>query len=82
LDRSDSPWYPTMRLFRQKEPGNWRGVFEEIEAALRERILLLSCGVVMALQAILSNCLAALHARSGAWGPPSCKRLFCQASIV
>ena len=38
LDRSDSPWYPTMRLFRQKSRGDWAGVFKEIEAALRERI--------------------------------------------
>jgi hypothetical protein len=37
LDRSDSPWYPTMRLFRQKERGNWQGVFEEIKEALRQR---------------------------------------------
>jgi ADP-heptose:LPS heptosyltransferase len=37
LDRSDSPWYPTMRLFRQKRAGDWAGVFEEIGAALRER---------------------------------------------
>jgi tetratricopeptide (TPR) repeat protein len=35
LDRSDSPWYPTMRLFRQQRPGDWEGVFEEIETALR-----------------------------------------------
>ena len=34
LDRSDSPWYPTMRLFRQKKPGDWAGVFEEIKAEL------------------------------------------------
>jgi hypothetical protein len=34
LDRSDSPWYPRMRLFRQKQLGDWAGVFEEIEAAL------------------------------------------------
>jgi hypothetical protein len=34
LDRSDSPWYPTMRLFRQKSPGAWPGVFEEIRRAL------------------------------------------------
>ncbi len=38
LDRSDSPWYPTMRLFRQKRLGDWKGVFGEIEAALRERV--------------------------------------------
>jgi len=36
LGRSDSPWYPTMRLFRQKRRGDWQGVFEEIEAELRE----------------------------------------------
>jgi hypothetical protein len=38
LDRSDSPWYPTMRLFRQKQPGDWQGVFAEICQALRERL--------------------------------------------
>jgi tetratricopeptide (TPR) repeat protein len=34
LDRSDSPWYPTMRLFRQTSDGDWKGAFEDIEAAL------------------------------------------------
>ncbi|HEY2412432.1 MAG TPA: tetratricopeptide repeat protein [Pirellulaceae bacterium] len=34
LDRSDSPWYPSMRLFRQKKPGDWAGVFAEIGDAL------------------------------------------------
>ena len=34
LDRSDSPWYPTMRLFRQESRGDWQGVFQRIEAAL------------------------------------------------
>ena len=38
LDRSDSPWYPTMRLFRQKTPGDWRRVFEEIKAELAARL--------------------------------------------
>jgi tetratricopeptide (TPR) repeat protein len=32
LDRTDSPWYPTMRLFRQRTVGNWDGVFQEIRA--------------------------------------------------
>jgi hypothetical protein len=35
LDRSHSPWYPTMRLFRQKTLGDWPGVFQEIQTALR-----------------------------------------------
>jgi tetratricopeptide (TPR) repeat protein len=32
--RSDTPWYPTMRLFRQSEPRNWDGVFAEMAAAI------------------------------------------------
>ncbi|HEY1995751.1 hypothetical protein [Paraburkholderia sp.] len=35
-DRTDSPWYPSMRLFRQRELGNWHPVIEEVCAALRE----------------------------------------------
>ena len=38
LDRDDSPWYPTMRLFRQKSPGDWAGLLDKIAAALRERV--------------------------------------------
>lgn len=34
LDRDDSPWYPTARLFRQRSRGDWSGVFSGIEAAL------------------------------------------------
>ena len=30
LDRQDSPWYPTMRLFRQKAYGYWQPVFEKV----------------------------------------------------
>jgi hypothetical protein len=37
LNREDSPWYPTMRLFRQREPGAWPDVFTRIAAAVRER---------------------------------------------
>lgn len=32
--RSDSPWYPTMRLFRQPTPGAWGPVFDAVAAAL------------------------------------------------
>ncbi len=35
-DRDDTPWYPTMRLFRQSEPGAWAGVVERVAAALAE----------------------------------------------
>ncbi len=28
LDRADSPWYPTMRLFRQKAQGDWASALE------------------------------------------------------
>jgi hypothetical protein len=33
-DRSDSAWYSTARLFRQKTPGDWNNVFAEMHAAL------------------------------------------------
>ena len=38
LRRSDSPWYPAMRLFRQKSRGDWAGVFEEMKIALCEQL--------------------------------------------
>jgi len=34
-ERQDSPWYPTMRLFRQKAAGDWAGVFSAMAEALR-----------------------------------------------
>jgi hypothetical protein len=33
--RMDSPWYPTMRLFRQPMPGDWEGAIAQMVAALR-----------------------------------------------
>jgi Tfp pilus assembly protein PilF len=38
LERSDSPWYPTMRLFRQRQPGDWVTVFRELRGALQKEI--------------------------------------------
>jgi hypothetical protein len=34
LDREDTPWYPTMRLFRQRSPGDWKSVVMRIAAEL------------------------------------------------
>jgi len=34
-DRRDSPWYPTMRLFRQTEADDWASVARAVHAALR-----------------------------------------------
>jgi tetratricopeptide (TPR) repeat protein len=38
LNREDSPWYPTARLFRQSTLGNWRDVLAQVEKALRELV--------------------------------------------
>jgi hypothetical protein len=35
--RADSPWYPTMTLFRQSRPGDWDGVATALGRALNER---------------------------------------------
>ena len=33
-DREDSPWYPTMKLFRQRKWGDWDEVFNRINGEL------------------------------------------------
>lgn len=40
LDRDDSPWYPTVRLFRQPRPGEWNSVIDQMTHALAQRLLL------------------------------------------
>jgi tetratricopeptide (TPR) repeat protein len=37
-EREDSPWYPTMRLFRQSRRDHWEDVVERVKAALQERL--------------------------------------------
>ena len=34
LEGETTPWYPTMRLFRQTRPGDWSGVIEQVAEAL------------------------------------------------
>ena len=36
LEREDSPWYPTARLFRQGTPGGWQEVVNRVERELRQ----------------------------------------------
>ena len=38
MQREDSPWYPSLRLFRQDSFGDWPGVFGRLGEALEERI--------------------------------------------
>lgn len=49
IEREDSPWYPTMRLFRQHRAGDWASVIERVAAELNaviagERTRLLPAG--------------------------------------
>ena len=37
-DREDTPWYPTMRLFRQPRIGDWKGVFERMADELQHQL--------------------------------------------
>jgi tetratricopeptide (TPR) repeat protein len=38
LDRPDSPWYPSARLYRQESPGDWDGVIRRVAADLHARV--------------------------------------------
>ena len=33
--RGDSPWYPTLRLWRQQRPGDWQGMVDQVCTALQ-----------------------------------------------
>jgi tetratricopeptide (TPR) repeat protein len=43
LDRDDSPWYPTARLFRQSESRDYAPVLERVRIALQDRIAAFKC---------------------------------------
>ncbi|WP_202804394.1 hypothetical protein [Baaleninema simplex] len=36
-DREDTPWYPTMRLFRQSRSGDWKSLCDRVSLALQQR---------------------------------------------
>lgn len=38
LNGDRSPWYPTVRLFRQPSPGDWRSVMQQVEDALDSKL--------------------------------------------
>jgi Flp pilus assembly protein TadD len=38
LDREDSPWYPSLRQFRQPQPGDWDHVLANVRSALQVRV--------------------------------------------
>ena len=38
MDRDDTPWYPTMRFFRQQKLNEWQDVFERVAKALEQRM--------------------------------------------
>lgn len=38
IDRCDTPWYPTMTLWRQAERGNWAEVLTRVKVALRSKL--------------------------------------------
>ena len=44
LEREDSPWYPTARLFRQSTLGNWQDVMAHVERELRDLVARTSDG--------------------------------------
>lgn len=37
-NRADSPWYPSMRLFRQKRQGDWSGTIVQVAESLAEKV--------------------------------------------
>lgn len=39
LHREDTPWYPTLRLFRQPQPGDWHSVMQQVVQALQTAIV-------------------------------------------
>ena len=39
LDRNDSPWYPTLKIYRQRVVGDWNNVLTRVAEATRELLI-------------------------------------------
>jgi len=39
LEKEDTLWYPTMRLFRQTRNGDWESAFQQLQLALKQCVL-------------------------------------------
>jgi hypothetical protein len=44
-ERTDSPWYPSMRIFRQAQPGDWAELVARVLSALLEHQALAAAAV-------------------------------------
>jgi ADP-heptose:LPS heptosyltransferase len=76
LDREDSVWYPSMRLFRQPEPGNWEAVFERMAAELHKKVGLNVNGTTAPAGLVGQAALPVrLHARTGKAACPTGRTL-------
>jgi hypothetical protein len=38
LDRDDSPWYPSVKLYRQEKTGDWDGVLKKVKSDLEKLV--------------------------------------------
>jgi hypothetical protein len=76
--RADSPWYPSMRLFRQSERGDWDGVFGQ----MRSQLLDAEAGVV-ACEGVVDAGAAVFFSRScSALSRYSCARFSIRVRVI
>ena len=66
LGRADTPWYPTMRLFRQPVPNDWAGVFRKVRGELEAHLVRTGrpAGVISSACADERPAAPAIHQRS------------------